>query len=628
MTTSIRQKIALVFLGLFLSLVLLEVGMRLGGFVLLSIQECGNLRSIKQKNAYRILCLGESTTQGQYPHLLEQVLNQRNSGVHFSVIDKGKASQTTITLMKDIESNLAEYHPNMVITMMGINDGGRHMPFETLITSEKTPFIQTFRTYKLAQFLWLHLLTKAKEMGFCKPAGSKPISAKVKIPLKVEMPVKVETPLSETVFKKTPTKPIVSKGSLPKAIELNLAHSNKYIRSGWLSQKQGKLAEAEDSFKKAIEINPKNERAYFALGMLYRYQGKLVEAEDSFKKAGEINPGNDETSFALGILYRNQGKLAEAEDAFKKTIEFNPKNEGAYVGLGWLYRNQGKLAEAEDAFKKIVLLNSKSDDAYVGLGVLFLSQRKLSQAEASFKKAIELNPNNDTAYGWLGQCYQKQCEFSQTETSIKKIIKMNPKSYGPYVRYLDQNKFSKTEDLYKQAIEHNPRSVFALFKLGMFYRDQGKLSQAEASLRKAVEIDPENEAALGALASLCAEIGKADLAQEYFKKANRLRLADLDPVTVNNYRKLKEILDRKGIRLVCVQYPVRNVEPLKKIFGKDKGVIFVDNEQVFKEAVRKGSYKKYFRDMFGGDFGHCTPKGNMLLAENIADVILKEVFDK
>jgi lysophospholipase L1-like esterase len=32
--------------------------------------------------------------------------------------------------------------------------------------------------------------------------------------------------------------------------------------------------------------------------------------------------------------------------------------------------------------------------------------------------------------------------------------------------------------------------------------------------------------------------------------------------------------------------------------------------------------------MLGGDFGHCTPKGNRLLAENIAQTILKEVFHK
>jgi hypothetical protein len=32
--------------------------------------------------------------------------------------------------------------------------------------------------------------------------------------------------------------------------------------------------------------------------------------------------------------------------------------------------------------------------------------------------------------------------------------------------------------------------------------------------------------------------------------------------------------------------------------------------------------------MFGGDFGHCTDRGNRLLAENIADTIVKEAFHK
>ncbi len=78
-----------------------------------------------------------------------------------------------------------------------------------------------------------------------------------------------------------------------------------------------------------------------------------------------------------------------------------------------------------------------------------------------------------------------------------------------------------------------------------------------------------------------------------------------------------------------MQYPMRNAEPLKKIFpGQEKSIIFVDNEKIFKDAFRKEGRREYFVDMFGGDFGHCTPKGNQLLARNIADVILKEVFGK
>ena len=63
-----------------------------------------------------------------------------------------------------------------------------------------------------------------------------------------------------------------------------------------------------------------------------------------------------------------------------------------------------------------------------------------------------------------------------------------------------------------------------------------------------------------------------------------LRLGYHDPVTTSSYHTLKEILDKRGIIYVCVQYPMRNVKPLKKLFqDNDKGIIFVDNEKIFKE---------------------------------------------
>jgi len=52
----------------------------------------------------------------------------------------------------------------------------------------------------------------------------------------------------------------------------------------------------------------------------------------------------------------------------------------------------------------------------------------------------------------------------------------------------------------------------------------------------------------------------------------------------------------------------------------------VDNEKIFKGALGKNNYKLYFRDMFAGDFGHCTLKGNLLLAENIARAIFTQVL--
>jgi hypothetical protein len=118
------------------------------------------------------------------------------------------------------------------------------------------------------------------------------------------------------------------------------------------------------------------------------------------------------------------------------------------------------------------------------------------------------------------------------------------------------------------------------------------------------------------------------LADEYFGKAESIRSRGYKPMTKRNYRRLKEVLDERGIRLVCMQYPMRSLSPLKAMFDDPKGVIFVDNEAVFKDAVKQGSYDEYFSDMFAGDFGHCTAKGNRLLATNSADAILRECFGK
>ncbi|MBU1912560.1 MAG: hypothetical protein KKB22_03395, partial [Candidatus Omnitrophica bacterium] len=161
--TSLPQKITLILFGLFLTIAILEIGLRIGGFAILYMQEYRNLQSIKQKDSFRIMCLGESTTQGQYPHYLEEILNQRNIGIKFSVIDKGLGGTKTAIILSRLEANLDKYQSDMVITMMGINDAGSHMPYEAASTSKIALTLRSFKVYKLTRLIWLHMVTKFKE---------------------------------------------------------------------------------------------------------------------------------------------------------------------------------------------------------------------------------------------------------------------------------------------------------------------------------------------------------------------------------------------------------------------------------------------------------------------------------
>ena len=122
--------------------------------------------------------------------------------------------------------------------------------------------------------------------------------------------------------------------------------------------------------------------------------------------------------------------------------------------------------------------------------------------------------------------------------------------------------------------------------------------------------------------------GDVENASKYFKLAKQRRLTGYNLQTMENYKKMRKILRERTIQLICVQYPVRSIEPLKKMLQPHEDIIFVDNEKIFKKAIQQEVYDEYFIDIFAGDFGHCTEKGNKLLAENIADVISREYFHK
>ena len=61
------NRFLLVIIGIILSLVILEFGLRLAGWTISSYQQYKNNKALRNKSQYTIMCLGESTTQRQYP---------------------------------------------------------------------------------------------------------------------------------------------------------------------------------------------------------------------------------------------------------------------------------------------------------------------------------------------------------------------------------------------------------------------------------------------------------------------------------------------------------------------------------------------------------------------------------
>lgn len=621
--TTFFQKIGLLLLSAVLSFAFLEAGLRLGGFVWTSLQEYRNQVAIQRKGTYRIMCLGESTTAMQYPPYLEEILNERSTGVRFSVIDKGFVGTKTDTIVALLESNLDQYHPDMVITMMGINDDGIHIPYKSGSGTGFTRFWRTCRTYKLFKLLEAHLKNKL----FGKGQGPR---VDAQLSLKAPEPDNIDA-LSKDCRDPRRAREIEN---LCQAMMANDPRDTKaLILQGSCFREQGKFERAEAAYAKAIELDPDNKTAYLELGTAHRKQSRFEEAEKTYRKAVEIDPRDDNTFLQLANSYKKSGKTLEAIEALKKAVELNPQNDKAYFELGDFYRKKGDFRETEKAYQKAIELNPSNANAYFELGYIYRELRNFTDAEAAYKKAIELEPHNDVFYYELGDGYGDVAKYPESEAACRKAVELNPRNYDAYRELGDalknQGKYVEAEKAYKKAIELNPRDYKVYPKLGKFYQQQGQSSEAVKLFQRLIEEDPKNDKAYGALGAAYREMGREDLAREYSAKAVALRERFYDPKTVENYHKLKRILAQRGVRYVCVQYPMRDLRSLKKIFGNDtEGIIFVDNEKIFKDAVRQEGYAAYFGDMFAGDFGHCTEKGNRLLARNIADIVLKEVFDQ
>jgi len=112
-------------------------------------------------------------------------------------------------------------------------------------------------------------------------------------------------------------------------------------------------------------------------------------------------------------------------------------------------------------------------------------------------------------------------------------------------------------------------------------------------------------------------------ANNLFYSQTNLLIQNINKQTAINYIKLSKICNHNNIKLIAMQYPVRSIKPLQEMLKNQNNITFISNENNFKQALQRYKLEDIFVDRFAGDFGHCTDLGNTLIAENVAETILK-----
>ncbi len=500
------KKILRVCVEALVYLVLLEAGLRIGGFVFLKNQEAFNKSAAGRKGDYRIMCIGESSTalggKDSYPRQLEGILNQRCPKIRFSVINKGMVGVSSEYILSQLDSNINRYKPDMVIAMMSGGPGpvfaGKNKP------EAKKSFLENLRVVKLVRLIQYIFIEEPKLKRESAPVSKKPTRGVRLLEVKI-----APQPVSSIFVKPS----ITGKGPGRELIE-----------------------EAKDNI----------------------FRGEYLLAQEAFKKALALNEMRYEGLCGLGYCYLDQKRYPEAQEQFKAAINVDPDREEAYFGLRGAYREQKLFKEAQEYFNSLISNRQATDMTYISLGLLYNDLGKKDLAKQQLEKARDLKGKNcDIAYhclAWMAA---------------------------------DDGDMMRSAVLFSEAKRLRPRGP-----------------EEESRLKEGV--------------------GRYDFRQQEFRDYISRRLAGFaySEQERKDYLSIKNILEERKIKLVCAQYPMVSVAPLKDIFSSESGIVFVDNEKIFRDALTNGKYEDYFVDYAGGIVGHCSPKGNQILAQNIAEAIL------
>ena len=262
--------------------------------------------------------------------------------------------------------------------------------------------------------------------------------------------------------------------------------------------------------------------------------------------------------------------------------------------------------------------------------------RNTEEVERLARRAIELNPVRGEAYSLLGRYYHTQKRFLAFEEVMLEAVRVNPDEAWAHVglanAYVNLERLEEAEAELLKAIEVNKEAAYAYILLGHKMLDEGRYKDAEELFGEVLAFDPGNKQAKAALAEVFNKSGREHLAVEIYESSEAIPFQ-----TADSYQKIVSLANERGIKFVAVQYPLLNMDKLETILTPNLGgsvlavsgnpdLFLVDNEGVFKKALKSASYEELFADDFAGSFGHATKKGNFILASNIAETIMNKVL--
>lgn len=375
---SLLVRLGLILAGVGLSLGIVEVGMRLTGAYLVQARRQRARDAVRDRHELRVLCLGESTTDGteahgRYPAMLEEILNRQRFEGRVAVVNRGRSGAVTDDILQHLDRDLEQFQPDIVVTMMGVNDAGRTHAYGSVIAPGADRWYGSFRVYKL-----FRLLRDAFERGFGPPPGENP---EILLDALGRPEPGAALPLPEITPEAGP--------ELAAALELAV----RLAGEGETDAAIGALARLRDE-------NPEVSLVYIRLAEVLARADRNGESIALLEAAIDTVPRPTAGLYtALALAYTARGETARAVPLLRHVVDHvvdpSDLHEQAHyrLVLAWAYEDDDQLDRAEETWRSIVELEEGNDAAYQPLIEFY--ERHDNAALASHYRTVQERIRND-----------------------------------------------------------------------------------------------------------------------------------------------------------------------------------------------------------------------------------------
>lgn len=295
-----------------------------------------------------VLTLGESTTAGVtadvWPEQLEKLLQEKYPARIVKVINKALPGTNTSVLVGNLESQIKSIRPDIIVSMMGINDT------ERMVTKSSAYIPNTKKDIFISQ-------------RFFRIAGR------------------------------------VTEGWLHRFYDLSISRDAEILnKKAEQYRLNGEFELSEKYFLRCITLEPNNAGHYVMLAIAYIDMQRLHEAEETLLRARVVDPTSEGVYTELGSYYRDNGRIDLAEKFFLKALTINPEYGlayGAYATLLHWYKNDPGAAMG--MYEKSIALYPGLLAPYLELADIYRNARRYDEALALYKNVLSRDPDNALA---------------------------------------------------------------------------------------------------------------------------------------------------------------------------------------------------------------------------------------